>query len=106
MWPFLHRTECTKSEHLWEHKHSICLEQAKKTGLAEHCVTLGHQPVFDSNTVISREERCWNRISGEAVTIQTDPHLVNRDIGLKLDHCWRPIIQLIRELKVNELISG
>lgn len=57
-----------------------------------------HGPDFDSASVISREERFWYWIIGEAVAIHTELQAINRDKGLKLDNCWKPILQLISGL--------
>lgn len=64
----------------------------------EHCVAMQHGPDFDSTSVISREQRFWYRIIGEALAIHTKPQAINRDKGLKLDNCWKPIFQLISDL--------
>lgn len=99
MWlSYIKQTGHTTAECLKEHDCYIQLRQVEKSGLEEHCVMLRHQPVFESITVL---------ISGEPVlAIQIEPNLVNIDTGLKLDNCcWRCIIWLIREVRVNGWLS-
>lgn len=44
------------------------------------------QRSIESTIAISEDEGFWNRIIGEAIAIQSEPHMADKDTGLKLDN--------------------
>lgn len=82
-------------EHLQEHVQYIGLNQHEKSSLVEHCLKDKTSAIMESTSLISTAENFGNQVILEAITTQNDFKAINRDMGLSLDSCWMPVLQLI-----------
>lgn len=54
-----------------------------------------HQLLLESMVVISKVEAFWNGVILEMPGIHKEQSTVNRNIGLRLDSSWTPLLQLM-----------
>lgn len=60
-----------------EHEFYICLHQMEKSVLAEHCINLGHQGMFEDTTTLAKAMGFWDRIIRESIEIALRLNMVN-----------------------------
>jgi hypothetical protein len=69
---------------LKEHETACRLSQPEKSALAEHHVQTGHLIDFNGAKKIAVEDRWWRRKLREAIEIEKEPRVFNRDSGAPL----------------------
>ena len=82
---------------LKEHSAYIIHDRHQKPALAEHARDSRHHIRIEGTKVITREDHCKRRKIREAIEIEKFLSNLNRDDGLKLSECWRPIIHHLRK---------
>lgn len=63
---------CIIPEQIAEYSWYIWLRQPEKSGLAEHCIINGHQPDFNSTSILAKSENIWSRVILEGILIHLD----------------------------------
>jgi hypothetical protein len=77
---------------LREHETACRLSQPDKSALAEHHLVTGHRIDFGGAKTIAVEDRWWRRKIREAIEIEKEPRVLNRDSGAPLSRSWIPAI--------------
>lgn len=67
--PYIGQTGRIITERIKQDSLYIRLKQPEKSGLAEHCMQCNHQPLFDANRLLSKEEGFRQRLIIEAIYI-------------------------------------
>ena len=96
--PYIGETRCSIQVRLKEHSANIIHDRHQKSALAEHAHHSRHHIRIEETKLITRQDHYSRRKIREAIEIEKFPLNLNRDDGLKLNECWRPII---RHLKNN-----
>ena len=96
--PYIGETGLSIQVRLKEHSAHIIHDRHQKSSLSEHAHHSRHHIRIEGTKLITREDHYKRRKIREAIEIEKFPSNLNRDDGLKLNECWRPII---RHLKKN-----
>ena len=77
-----------------------------KSAVAEHYFETGHKMDFPATTVLARTSGYWDSVIREALEINLEPNLLNRDSGLPLSNAWKPAIALLEPRKKSPAVIG
>ena len=87
---------------LKEHCADIMHDHHQKSALAKKTHHPRHHIRIEETKLITREEHYKRRKIREAIEIEKFPLNLNRDDGLKLNECWRPIIRLLKDTNTHK----
>lgn len=71
------------------------LNQPNKSVLSQHSLQTRHTFFFDNTSVITKAKRYWDQVILEALEIQFDSKVSNRDIGLTLSALRQQALSLV-----------
>ena len=74
----------------------------QKLALAKHGHQSRHHIRIEETKLITIEEHYKRRKIREAIEIEKFPLNLNRDDGLKLNECWRPIIRHLKNTNTQK----
>ena len=94
--PYIGETGGSIQVRLKEHSADIIHDRHQKSALAEHDNHSCHHIRIEETKLITREDHYKRRKIREAIEIEKFPLNMNRDDGLKLNECWRPIIHHLK----------
>lgn len=78
-----------------EQQRCIKLGYHDKSTLAEHSLMQDHEVLFDGTVPLASSNSYGTHIVREAMAIQLETNLLNRDSKMQLSRNWRPVIHLL-----------
>lgn len=92
---YIGQTGCTVMERTKKHKRCIKWKQSDKSALVVHCLMFSHPALSDDMRVVSQVGGFGDQVIVEAISLQMEPWMVNRDEGLKLKNVWLPFVGVL-----------
>lgn len=92
---YIGQTSHTIANRYKGHECYIKLTYPDKSALADHCISTGRHPAFQSTSVLFKRLNFWDMVITEAVEIHMQNNIFN-NIGLQLSPMWQPVLKLIR----------
>ena len=103
--PYIGETGRSIQTRLKEHSADIIHDRHQKAALAEHAHHSRHHIQIERTKLIAREDHYKRRKIREAIEIEKFPSNLNRDDGLKLNDCWRPIIRHLKNYNTHSKLT-
>lgn len=92
---YIGQMERTVVDRRKEQQRCIKLRYHDKSTLAEHSLMQDHEVLFDGTVPLASSNSYGTHIVREAMAIQLETNLLNRDSKMQLSRNWRPVIHLL-----------
>jgi hypothetical protein len=73
-----------------EHQRHIRLEYPHKSDMADHSINRGHRVQLQNTTILSNKSRYMDWMVKDAIEIELQASIMNREDGLCLSRSWKP----------------